>query len=145
MSEEQINWFDQLEEQDRDARARQAVRDSYRKWLKAPALTPCDSRLSFFDYGVYDGIIHRCETMPAEKYMWENTLAKGPKGGEFWCLQQPDEKHIYRGTQMDKCPFCGVNLSAGEGARFLRKASGYVYSDKNYRNYYGLDEVEENP
>ena len=135
---EQYDLFEILEREDSEERGRRAIREGYRKWLKAPELTPCGKR-PVIDYCVHDAIIHRCETMPENVYMWQNPVAIS-HGGEYWCRQT---KGLLQGEQMDLCPYCRADLHAGEGRRYLRRATGYVYSQKSYRRYYGLDEVEE--
>ena len=137
--EGQFNLFEQIEAEDRDAKDRRAVREGYRIWLKTPELIPCKP-FSFIDYRFHDGIIHVCETMPKDVYMWCNPTT--PRhGGEYWALQKPKKKG-YQPQQMDVCPYCKVNLQKGEGIRYLRKATGRVYSERSYRDYYGLDEVD---
>lgn len=135
---EQINLFETIERKERDEKAKRAVREGYRRWLKAPELTPCGRR-AVIDYNVHDGIIHRCETMPQDVYMWQNTMAS-IHGGEYWLLQEPSVS--LTGKQSDICPYCRADLCRGEGKRYLHRASGHVYSQKSYRRYYGLDEID---
>ena len=138
----QFNLFEQLEEAERDAKNKRAVREGYRIWLKTPDLTPCEPN-PVIDYRIHNGIIHICETMPKDVYMWCNpTIPRN--GGEFWILQKP-KKVGYQPKQLDICPYCKVNLNKGEGQRYLRKSTGDVYTEKSYRAYYGLDEIDADP
>ena len=134
---EQINLFEQIEAEEREASSIRTVQEGYRIWLRTLDLTPCTNH-AVVDYRYHDGIIHRCDTMPADIYMWQNTVAC-IHGGEYW-VKGGDG--ILTGTQMDICPYCHANLCRGDGQRFLRKASGHVYSERSYRRYYKLDEVE---
>ena len=135
----QIDLFKQIEWEERERKSRESVREGYRRWLHAIDLSPCgpDARS---DYAVYCGVIHLCDDMPDGVYMWQNEI-EGIHGGQYWARQEPEAS--LTGTQMDVCPYCGADLCHGEGQRFLRKASGHVYGQKSYRDYYGLDEIDE--
>lgn len=135
--EEQLNLFDILEFEEKEERRKEVVREGYRIWLRTPEITPC-GKAATIDYRYHVSIIHRCETMPKDVYLWKNPVAT-IRGGEYWVKQFDD---LRPGIQMDECPYCGANLHCGQGQRFLVKASGHVYSEKSYRRYYGLDEID---
>ncbi len=136
---EQFNLFELIEEEEKADKNKRAVREGYRIWIKTAPLTPCKP-LAPIDYRIHNGIIHICDTMPEDVYMWCNPTMS-MNGGEFWALQKPKVRG-YQPEQLNVCPYCKANLQKGEGQRYLRKATGRVYSEKSYRDYYGLDEVD---
>lgn len=134
---DQLDLFEIIETEDRDAQARRNVQEGYRIWLKTKYLTPCGPD-AVIDYRIHNGIIHLCSKMPEKVYMWQNPTASH-NGGQFWCRQ---EKGTLNGEQMDVCPYCKADLCHGEGLRFLRKSEGRQYFEESYRKYYGLEEVK---
>lgn len=131
MKEEQINWFEQVEAEERAKKEQERVRNGYRLWLAADDLTPCPPGTREFNSLVYGQIIHKCPEMPQNVSVWRNTVPPG----EYWVLN---------GEQIFSCPYCNANLSYGEGERFLTKwkRGETYYQEQTVRDFYHLDEID---
>ena len=137
---DQISLFDLIEAEDKHEREVRTIQEGYRRWLRTPELEPC-GKDETIDYRYHVSVIHRCETMPEDVYLWKNPMAVN-RGGQYWVKQFKDNRD---GVQMDKCPYCGADLHGGEGKRYFVRALGHVYGQRSYRRYYRLDEVDGRP
>lgn len=58
---------------------------------------------------------HRCPGLPEDRYIWLNEI----EPPEYWVL---NERGNLCGEHIDKCPYCGADLSLGRGDVVMVKA-----------------------
>ena len=123
MKDEQINWFEQVEAEERAKKEQERVRNGYRLWLAADDLTPCPPGTREFNSLVYGQIIHKCPEMPQNVSVWRNTVPPG----EYWVLN---------GERIFSCPYCNAVAALGHdwGETY--------YQEQTVRDFYHLDEID---
>lgn len=135
----QLNLFDQIEQEDREEKYRQYIRESYREWLHAPNETPLVEPYIGYNPNIYKEMEHRCDTMPAYAKLWINDLAS--RRHKYFCVLE-DTPGSIAGKRVTVCPYCGANVEHGDGGWFLAKSECKYFFDESYRRYYGLDEID---
>ena len=103
-------------------RWRQHHEEARREWEKAPRYKPCRSDCYYWDYSIWIDKVHLCDTMPEGVHVWQNTFTVDGQG-EFWVHNLP---HEIEGRRIYACPYCGCDLSHGQGDRFLEKRDEFV-------------------
>ena len=141
---EQINLFEEDERAIRKAQQIKQVREDYRLWKKVPEKSPFEPwMLKYVDSGgVFGNVEHKCEQMTGEnEYCWQNRAECIAGGSPFWVYHPGKMK----GEFVDKCPCCGADLTKYEGGIYVTKwqRGKTYYQEKSVREYYELDEVDE--
>ncbi len=114
----QIDLFEILE-QEQWQRRHEAAR---LEWEKAPQFKLCSSDCRWWDYSIWIDKVHLCDTLPDGVHVWQNTFA-GDGHGEYWVHNLRGE---IEGHRIYTCPYCGCDLSRGQGDRFLEKRDIFV-------------------
>lgn len=120
---EQMDLFAMQDERLRETE----IEKLFRRWQSLPAELPVlsgdpkrrdvRSMLGEKYCFLWKQALHRCQGLPAGKYIWLNYIELP----EYWVMN--DEGNP-AGQHIETCPFCGANLKAGEGDVVLVKANG---------------------
>lgn len=133
---EQLDLFDL----DREEKIKSHQEQMFREWEGLPdeKLIPADSperprvqsELSLGYCRRWKQALHRCNDLPADKYIWLNEV----EPGEFWVINDVGNP---AGEHIEICPFCGADLKHRGGDVVLVKADdgwwrilGYIKEEK---------------
>ncbi len=135
---EQINFFEEIEEQQAVEKNWNEKRLQFMSWLtSAPwrEVTPETENVEGVYFGSHE---HFCDVMPQGQYAWR--VKVNSDGIEHWRLSLPK----YEGSDITICPYCRADLEHGKGQRFQQKwCQAYNWHmNANVRDYYGFAEIE---
>ena len=114
------------------------VQEGYRRWKNTQEYTPCTAE-DKPDYLATCGVYHRCDGLAERGERIRRN--ENEHGDRRWVLHRTG---CICGEFVSSCPYCAAKLNEGEGELYLLRANGYQFREKNYRSYYGLDEVDGN-
>ena len=137
---EQLNLFEMEEEKYKANRQIEEMQKSYKMWKRIPEIVPLKPEYLKM-HNVFDvSPIHICREKPEDVTIWWNVGAS-QSDHEYWVLSQKK----MTGEVIELCPYCHAFLLMGQGDRFVRKwkRGETFYQEKSVREYYKLDEVEE--